>query len=70
MTETILTGLLGIAMLAVLITLGFGIFNLYRGDEAARSRSNKLMRLRVVLQFIAILLLVAVYYFKDQLGGG
>jgi len=30
-----------------------------RTDGQARSRSNKLMRLRVLVQFIAIILLVA-----------
>jgi formate hydrogenlyase subunit 3/multisubunit Na+/H+ antiporter MnhD subunit len=43
---------------AVFIALAFGIVNLVRTDANARSRSNKLMRLRVLLQFIAIILLV------------
>lgn len=44
---------------AVFIVLAFGIVNLVRTDAKARSRSNKLMRLRVLVQFIAIILLVA-----------
>lgn len=48
-----------IAIGAVFIVLAFGVFNLVRTDSQARSRSNKLMRLRVLVQFIAILLLVA-----------
>jgi len=67
--DTILTGLLYIAMLAVVITLGFGIFNMYRSDDKARSRSNKLMRLRVVLQFAAVLLIIAIFLVKENLGG-
>ncbi len=51
--------LIPLALLAVTITLGFGIYSLFRGGEYARSNSNKLMRLRVVLQFAAILILVA-----------
>lgn len=43
---------------AVFIVLAFGIVNLVRTDDKARSRSNKLMRLRVLVQFIAIILLV------------
>lgn len=43
---------------AVFIVLAFGIVNLVRTDDQARSRSNKLMRLRVLVQFIAIILLV------------
>lgn len=43
---------------AVFIVLAFGVVNLVRTDDKARSRSNKLMRLRVLVQFIAIILLV------------
>ena len=46
-----------IAIGAVFIVLAFGVANLVRTDGQARSRSNKLMRLRVLVQFIAILLL-------------
>lgn len=48
-----------IAIGAVFVVLAFGIVNLVRTDGQARSRSNKLMRLRVLVQFIAIILLVA-----------
>jgi len=48
-----------IAIGAVFLVLAFGVFNLVRTDAQARSRSNKLMRLRVLVQFIAIILLVA-----------
>lgn len=47
-----------VAIGAVFIVLAFGVVNLVRTDGQARSRSNKLMRLRVLVQFIAILLLV------------
>lgn len=52
------------ALLAVLATLAFGIYSLFRGGDFARSWSNKLMRLRVVLQFVAILVLVAAFYWR------
>ena len=68
MTETFLTGLLYIAMIAVVVVLVFGIVNLYRTGEKARSTSNKLMRLRVALQFGAILLILGIYYVKEQMG--
>ena len=51
-----------IALAAVLITLGFGIYALFRGGEFGRSYSNKLMRLRVVLQFVAIVILALAFY--------
>ena len=44
----------------VFVVLAFGVFNLVRTDDQARSRSNKLMRLRVVVQFVAIILVVAI----------
>ncbi len=47
-----------IAIGAVFVVLVFGIVNLVRTDGQARSRSNKLMRLRVLVQFIAIVMLV------------
>ena len=48
-----------IAIAAVFVVLAAGVINLVRTDVKARSRSNKLMRLRVLVQFIAIILLVA-----------
>lgn len=52
----------------VFIVLAFGVFNLLRTDDQARSRSNKLMRLRVAMQFVAILLLVAIGFVSGALG--
>lgn len=51
--------LIPIALAAVAATLGMGIYSLFRGGDFARAWSNKLMRLRVLLQFCAILILVA-----------
>ena len=48
-----------IAIGAFFVVLAFGVVNLVRTDDQAPSRSNRLMRLRVLIQFIAILLLVA-----------
>ncbi|WP_184723630.1 twin transmembrane helix small protein [Caulobacter sp.] len=46
------------ALLAVLLALAAGLYALFRGGDFGRSYSNKLMRLRVVLQFVAIIVLV------------
>ncbi len=56
--------LIPVSILAVALTLGVGIYSLFRGGDFARSHSNKLMRLRVVLQFVAILVLMTAFYFK------
>lgn len=57
--------LIPLALAAVAITLGFGIYSLFRGGEYARSHSNKLMRLRVVLQFAAIVILTLAVYWRS-----
>ena len=53
-------------LMAVGIVLILGIGTLFRGGNASKKYSNKLMQLRVLLQFIAIILLVVfAYFFKD-----
>lgn len=66
---TLLNILTLIAIAAVAVTLGFGIRSLYQEGPEARSRSNKLMRLRVALQALAVLLLVAVIWWRSTQGG-
>jgi len=67
--DTVFNTLILLAVGAVAATLGFGIYSLYRGGDFARSNSNKLMRLRVVLQGTAILLLMAGLWWKSTHGG-
>jgi hypothetical protein len=55
-----------LALAAVFLTLCVGIYALFRGGEFGRSYSNKLMRLRVVLQFVAILILVAALIWRGR----
>jgi len=55
-----------VALVAVFLTLCVGIFSLFRGGDFARSHSNKLMRLRVALQFVAVLLLLGAFWFRTQ----
>lgn len=66
--ENVFTILILLAVAAVTITLGFGIYSLYRGGDYARSHSNKLMRLRVVLQAVAVVLLLAGLWWKSTHG--
>jgi nitrogen fixation-related uncharacterized protein len=58
--------LIPVSLLAVLTALGFGIYALFRGGDFGRSYSNKLMRLRVVLQFVAVLLLVLAFWWRGR----
>jgi len=65
------TGILvKILSITLLITVGvvliLGIGTLFKGGETSKKYSNKLMQLRVLLQFIAIIVLVSfAYFFKD-----
>ncbi len=58
--------LLIIGLAVVLIVLIFGIVNLGITSDKARSRSNKLMRLRVIAQFIVVILLMVLFYIKSK----
>jgi hypothetical protein len=55
--------IVGIALAAVLLILVAGLSTLWIGGETQRRWSNKLMRYRVIAQFIAIALVLAVFYF-------
>ena len=54
------------ALAAVSLVLLAGLFALFRGGDFGRSYSNKLMRLRVLMQAIAIALLVAAAWYRGQ----
>jgi hypothetical protein len=56
------------AIAAVAVTLGFGLKTLFTPGDAARSHSNQLMRLRVALQAVAVVLLVAAMWWKSTHG--
>ena len=52
-----------IVLAILVVVLVLGIANMARTDEKQASRSNKLMCLRVLVQGIAILMLVAIGFF-------
>ena len=55
-----------VLLIAVGIVLILGIGTLFRGGDTSKKYSNKLMQLRVLLQFIAIIALVGfAYFFKN-----
>ena len=59
--HTLFNILIPVSLAAVVLVLFVGIYALFRGGDFNRTYSNKLMRLRVLLQFIAILVLVAAF---------
>ena len=65
-SETFVKILGVILLMVVAVVLILGIGTLFKGGETSKKYSNKLMQLRVLLQFIAIVVLVSfAYFFKD-----
>lgn len=60
--------LIPLSLVIVLAALVFGIYTLFRGGDFGRSWSNKAMRLRVLAQFAAILLLIGAMAYKSLAG--
>ena len=58
--------LIPIALGAVAVVLAFGIYALFRGGDFGRSYSNKLMRLRVLMQALAIAILVGAVLWRSR----
>lgn len=56
------------ALVIVFLTLCFGIYALFRGGDFGRSWSNRAMRMRVLAQFVAIVILVAAMWWKQSHG--
>lgn len=60
--SVLLTVILFIALAAVLGVLLLGIYGMGRGGEFNRKYGNKLMRWRIALQFLAVGILVLLYF--------
>ena len=54
--------LVSVAVLAVAIILLMGLFNMLRGGSARKAQS--LMRLRVLLQFVALIISMGVLWWR------
>ena len=55
-----------VLLISVGVVLILGIGTLFKGGETSKKYSNKLMQLRVLLQFIAIIVLIGfAYFFKN-----
>lgn len=57
-------GLIGVALAAVAIVLLLGLINMMRGGDS--NVSQKLMRWRVMLQFVAVIVMMALLYFTSR----
>ena len=64
--DTLFNFLIPALLAAVTLILGFGLYTLFRGGDIGRSYSNKLMRLRVLMQAITIAVMVAGLWWKGH----
>ncbi len=55
-----------LAMAAVVVVLTIGIANFGKGGMEAAKKSNKMMRLRILFQFIAVVLIVIYVVLRGQ----
>ncbi len=60
-----LTILIIVALAAVLGALGLGVLSMLKGGEFAKRHGNRLMRLRVILQFTALALIALAFFLRD-----
>lgn len=63
MTGSILVAL---AVGVVVCVLLAGLYTLWVGGDVSATWSNRLMRVRVLAQFIAVLIIMAVLYFTQR----
>ncbi|WP_377193257.1 twin transmembrane helix small protein [Ruegeria meonggei] len=57
-----------LAMAAVVVVLAIGIANFGKSGKSAALKSNKMMQLRILFQFIAVVLIVLHVYLRGQGG--
>ena len=61
---TVFNILAALVMVAVVVVLVRGLANMMRGGSG--NTSNKLMQMRVLLQFVALVLILLAAYFADR----
>ena len=57
-----------VAVIAVVIVLIFGLGGFAGGGEFNKRNLNKLMRMRIIAQFIAVVLIVIYVYLRKDAG--
>ena len=51
-----------VAVGVVAVILGLGLYTLFKGGDVSASWSNRLMRMRVVAQFVAVIVIMLVLW--------
>ena len=58
--------LIPVAFLAVVAVLSVGLYGMFKGVEFNKKYSNKMMRMRITLQFIALVVIMSALYFATD----
>lgn len=58
--------LIPVAFLAVVAVLSIGLYGMFKGGEFNKKYSNKMMRMRITLQFIALVVIMSALYFATD----
>ena len=58
--------LIPIAFLAVVAVLSVGLYGMFKGGEFNKKYSNKMMRMRITLQFVALVIIMSALYFATD----
>jgi hypothetical protein len=61
--------LVPLSLFVVFVVLCGGVFALFRGGDFGRSWSNRMMRLRVLAQFVAVLILMGALWWSQGRAG-
>ncbi|MFZ4601383.1 MAG: twin transmembrane helix small protein [Caulobacterales bacterium] len=59
-----------LALGLVFVVLLFGIYAMFRGGDFGRSWSNRMMRLRIVAQFAAVMVLLGALWWSQHMAKG
>ncbi len=58
-----------LALITVFVSLTLGALNMRKGGTEARLKSNKLMRVRIGAQAVAVAALIMMVYLRSKAGG-
>jgi hypothetical protein len=62
---TVLSVLLALTLVALVIVLLVGVGAMSKGGEFNAKYGNKMMRLRVALQAVAVLIIAGMFFFRE-----
>ena len=68
MTDDPLFTIVLLAVFAVLVVLMLGLGSFAKGGEFSKRNSNKIMRYRIIAQAVAVVLIVALVWFRKDAG--